>query len=134
MGKVIVDFNEPVPVTEEEDEETLAAIDRGINDADEGRTVSLDEARKMIPNEKILDYSWANFPAAAERFGNALLNHVELLQRFPRLGTAVPRRANIRKILHTPVRIYYRLNSSMLVQSQNPTGHTLVRKPPCAPD
>jgi predicted transcriptional regulator len=49
MGKVIVDFNEPVPVTEEEDEETLAAIDRGINDADEGRTVSLDEARKMIP-------------------------------------------------------------------------------------
>jgi predicted transcriptional regulator len=49
MAKVILDFNEPVPLTEEEDEETLAAIDRGIKDADEGRTVSLDEARKMIP-------------------------------------------------------------------------------------
>ena len=31
------------------DAETLAAIDRGIKDADEGRTVSLDEARKLIP-------------------------------------------------------------------------------------
>ncbi len=33
----------------EEDEETLAAIDRGIKAADEGRTVSLEEVRKMIP-------------------------------------------------------------------------------------
>ena len=31
------------------DAETLAAIDRGTKDADEGRTVSLDEARKLIP-------------------------------------------------------------------------------------
>ena len=49
MSKVDVDFNEPVRLTEEEDEETLAAIDRGIQDADQGRSVSLDEARKMIP-------------------------------------------------------------------------------------
>jgi len=27
----------------------LLAIDRGIKDANEGRTVSIDEARKMIP-------------------------------------------------------------------------------------
>ncbi len=32
----------------DEDEETLAAIDRGIKAADEGRTVSLEEVRKMI--------------------------------------------------------------------------------------
>ena len=31
------------------DAKTLAAIDRGIKDADEGRTVSLDDARKLIP-------------------------------------------------------------------------------------
>jgi predicted transcriptional regulator len=31
------------------DAETLAAIDRGIKDADAGRTVSLDEVRKLIP-------------------------------------------------------------------------------------
>ena len=29
--------------------ETLTAIDRGIKDADEGRTVPIDEVRKMIP-------------------------------------------------------------------------------------
>jgi predicted transcriptional regulator len=33
----------------EVDAETLLAIDRGIKDANEGRTVSIDEARKMIP-------------------------------------------------------------------------------------
>jgi predicted transcriptional regulator len=32
----------------EEDEETLAAIDRGIKAADEGRTVPLEEVRKMV--------------------------------------------------------------------------------------
>jgi predicted transcriptional regulator len=35
--------------TVELDAETLAAIDRGIKDADEGRTVSVDEVRKIIP-------------------------------------------------------------------------------------
>ena len=44
-----IDFNEPAPLTDEEDDATLAAIDRGIKDADEGRTVPLDEVRKMIP-------------------------------------------------------------------------------------
>ena len=40
-----------VPVTAgvEVDAETLAAIDRGIADAEAGRTVTLDEARKLIP-------------------------------------------------------------------------------------
>lgn len=49
--KGMVDLKLQVPVTEEVevDAETLAAIDRGIKDADEGRTVSIDEARKMIP-------------------------------------------------------------------------------------
>ena len=47
----MVDLKWQVPVTEEveADAETLAAIDRGIRDADEGRTVSIDEARKLIP-------------------------------------------------------------------------------------
>jgi predicted transcriptional regulator len=33
----------------EVDEETLAAIDRGLKAAEEGRSVPLDEVRKMIP-------------------------------------------------------------------------------------
>lgn len=47
----MVDLKWHIPVTEEVavDAETLAAVDRGIKDADEGRTVSLDEASKLIP-------------------------------------------------------------------------------------
>lgn len=47
----MVDLKWHTPVTEEVavDAETLAAIDRGIKDAGEGRTVSLDEASQMIP-------------------------------------------------------------------------------------
>jgi len=47
----MVDLKWHIPVTEEVavHAETLAAIDRGIKDAGEGRTVSLDEACKLIP-------------------------------------------------------------------------------------
>jgi predicted transcriptional regulator len=49
VSKDILDFNAPAPPAAEEDSETLAAIDRGLLDAGNGRTVSLDEARKLIP-------------------------------------------------------------------------------------
>jgi len=60
--------------------------------------------------EIILDYIRSDNPAAAERFGTALLNHVELLQSFPRLGTPVSRLPEVRKFLHSPVRVYYRIH------------------------
>ena len=42
-GNVMVDLKLEV------DAETLAAIQRGAQDADEGRTVSLERARQLIP-------------------------------------------------------------------------------------
>jgi predicted transcriptional regulator len=47
----MLDLKLQVPVTDEVEvgAETLAAIDRGIADADEGRTVPLEEVRKLIP-------------------------------------------------------------------------------------
>ena len=50
-GRNMVDLKLELPVTEavEVDSETLAAINRGIQAADKGITVSLDEARRMIP-------------------------------------------------------------------------------------
>ena len=47
----MVDLKLQVPATEEVevDAETLAAIDRGIKAADEGRTLPSEEVRKMIP-------------------------------------------------------------------------------------
>ncbi|HEV2961052.1 MAG TPA: hypothetical protein VG649_04440 [Candidatus Angelobacter sp.] len=47
----MVDLKLEVPVTDEVevDAQTLAAIDRGIQDANEGRTISIEEVRKLIP-------------------------------------------------------------------------------------
>jgi predicted transcriptional regulator len=47
----MVDLKLELPATDkvQVDAESLAAIDRGIRDADEGRTVSVDELRLMIP-------------------------------------------------------------------------------------
>lgn len=47
----MTDLKLDVPVEEEVelDADTLAAIDRGIEDADGGRVVAVDEVRKMIP-------------------------------------------------------------------------------------
>ena len=46
--------------------------------------------------EGILTYSWDNFPATAERFGNAILNHVGLLKSFPYIGSPVDGREGVR--------------------------------------
>ena len=44
-----VDFEDPAPIVDEEDEETLAAIDEGVRDAEAGRTVPIKEVRKLLP-------------------------------------------------------------------------------------
>ena len=59
---------------------------------------------------EILNYSWVNFPSAAERFGNALLDHVELLKRFPYIGSPVEGLSGVRQLVHTPILIYYRVH------------------------
>ncbi len=115
----MIDLKWEVPVTEEVavDAETLAAIDRGIKDAGEGRTVSLDEAEQLIPQwiakfesqklcladfEQILAYSWLEFPGNTERFGNAILNHIGILKNFPYIGAPVSGRPGVRYLVHTP--------------------------------
>jgi predicted transcriptional regulator len=43
------EFEKPVPVSDDEDEGTLAAIDEGIADAKADRTVTVTEVRKLLP-------------------------------------------------------------------------------------
>ena len=43
------EFKNPAPALEDEDEETLAAIDEGVRDAEAGRTVPAEEVRKRLP-------------------------------------------------------------------------------------
>jgi predicted transcriptional regulator len=49
MRRAILNFNGPLPLTDEEDAATLEALEQGIQAADEGRTTSLEDARKLIP-------------------------------------------------------------------------------------
>jgi predicted transcriptional regulator len=42
------DLENPAPVVDDEDEETLAAIDEGIRDAEAGRTVPAEEVRRLL--------------------------------------------------------------------------------------
>jgi plasmid stabilization system protein ParE len=44
---------------------------------------------------------------AAARFGSALLDHVDLLRRFPRMGNLIEERSRVRKLIHTPILIYH---------------------------
>ena len=44
-----IDFDNPAPIEEEEDEEALAAIDEGIRDAEADRTVPIEEVRRLLP-------------------------------------------------------------------------------------
>lgn len=50
-------------------------------------------------------------PAAAERFGLALLEKLKLLREHPLLGRIVPERGepNLREIIYPPYRIVYRV-------------------------
>jgi len=43
------DLETSAPVVDDEDKETLAAIDEGMRDADAGRTVPTEEVRRLLP-------------------------------------------------------------------------------------
>jgi len=47
--------------------------------------------------------------SAASRFGDALLDHVDLLGRFPRMGNIIRKRSRVRKLVHSPILIYYQI-------------------------
>jgi predicted transcriptional regulator len=44
------ELESPTPVFDEEDEDTLAAIDEGVQDAEADRSVPAEEVRKRLPN------------------------------------------------------------------------------------
>lgn len=46
---------------------------------------------------------------AAAQFGSTLLDHVDLLSRFPRMGGVIRKKSRIRKLQHSPVLVYYRI-------------------------
>ena len=64
----------------------------------------------LIAFDDILSFIQQDDAAAAEKLGRALLNHLALLSSFPRIGESVRDRSGVRKLLHSPVLIYYRIH------------------------
>jgi predicted transcriptional regulator len=52
---VDIDWTEAVPITNEEDAEILAAIDRGVKDADAGNLVPIEEVRRRFSHVALID-------------------------------------------------------------------------------
>lgn len=66
---------------------------------------------------------------AASRFGSSLLDHVELLTRFPRKGSNIHKRPRVRKLVHSPFLIYYRVDDERRMIEVLHLRHG-ARKPP----
>lgn len=60
--------------------------------------------------EAILDEITADNPAADSRFGISLYEHISLLKLFPRMGTPVRDRPQVRTLTHTRILAYYVVN------------------------
>ena len=61
---------------------------------------------------EIVRYIAEDDAEAAERFGDSLIEHVELLARFPKMGGLIRKRAQVRRIVHSPFLIYYRVSDA----------------------
>ena len=64
---------------------------------------------------EIIDYVARDTPEAASRVGQSLIDHVRTLQAFPHVGVVVRKRPGVRKLFHTPYKIYYRVHAGRKV-------------------
>jgi plasmid stabilization system protein ParE len=85
--------------------------------------------RALDDLEEIVGHIAEDDAEAAERFGDSLLDHLELLERFPRIGTPTRKRAEVRKLMHSPIVVYYRIHESRRLVEILHFGHG-ARNPP----
>jgi plasmid stabilization system protein ParE len=62
--------------------------------------------------EAVMEWSWDKHGTASERFAKALLNHVDLLKNFPYLGIPTKEFSGVRRLLHSPIHVYYRVDET----------------------
>lgn len=66
---------------------------------------------------------------AASRFGSSLLDHIDLLSRFPHMGGVIRERPPVRKLVHSPILVYYQVHEDTRVIEVLHLRHG-SRKPP----
>ena len=67
--------------------------------------------------KEICDYISRDNPPASEKIGRGILNHVRILETFPLIGPAYPRRSGgaIREIVYDNYRIFYEVTETSKV-------------------
>lgn len=78
---------------------------------------------------EIIGYIAEDDPEAASRFGSSLLDHIDLLARFPNMGGVIRKRSHVRKLLHSPILIYYQVHEEKRLIEVLHLRHG-ARKPP----
>ena len=62
--------------------------------------------------EEIVEWSRAKHPETTDQFANDLFEHIELLQAHPYIGAPVKGHSQLRRLLHSPLYVYYRLDEN----------------------
>ena len=62
--------------------------------------------------EEIFEWSREKHPETTERFASDLFDHIDLLQALPYIGTPVKGHPRIRRLLHSPLYAYYRVDEN----------------------
>lgn len=83
------DLENPAPVVDDEDEETLAAIDGGTRDAEAGRTVPAEEAQRLLLELHAYQNALVRKGIAAKRRGQ-VVSHEEVVKRMNEDGECSP--------------------------------------------
>jgi plasmid stabilization system protein ParE len=91
------------------------------------RVVYTQKALNDLAN--IVTYIANHDATSAVRFSGPLLDHIELLAQFPRMGSLVKKRVGVRKLLHSPILVYYRINTKKRLIEVLHFRHG-ARKPP----
>jgi len=60
--------------------------------------------------EEVFERSRDLHPETTEQFASDLFDYIDLLQSLPYIGTPVKGHPNVRRLLHSPLYIYYRLD------------------------
>jgi plasmid stabilization system protein ParE len=60
--------------------------------------------------EEIFEWSREKHPETTEQFADDLFDHIELLQALPYIGTPIKGHPQLRRLLHSPLYVYYRLD------------------------
>ncbi len=66
-------------------------------------------AEALTDLEEVTDYAELHFPATFERFFTGLLDQIEWLALYPRIGSLHDSQKQVRKIQYPPFVIYYRI-------------------------